>query len=153
MSKLQGQIAGLSILQNLGYLSDTEARQKMKTLTLKLMKEQRFSRMLRDRLQLRPGLLTLIEPETFVCRCEMVTAGQIEAAIKEGARDLRGIKLRTRCGMGACQGRYCESNVRALVAAATNASPESVGQMTVRPPLISLQIQDLIAKTETETTR
>ena len=45
----------------------------------------------------------------IVCRCETVTEGEIVAAIHRNppARDLDGVKRRTRTGMGRCQGGFC----------------------------------------------
>jgi len=42
----------------------------------------------------------------IVCRCENVTEAEIVEAIKRGARTMDGIKYRTRCGMGRCQGAF-----------------------------------------------
>ncbi len=44
-----------------------------------------------------------------VCRCEEVTKAEIVDAIRTnpGARDVDGIKRRTRSGMGRCQGGFC----------------------------------------------
>lgn len=44
-----------------------------------------------------------------VCRCETVTEGEIIEAIRSNppARDLDGIKRRTRAQMGRCQGGFC----------------------------------------------
>ncbi len=44
-----------------------------------------------------------------ICRCEMVTEGEILDAIHRplGARTLDGIKRRTRAGMGRCQAGFC----------------------------------------------
>ncbi len=42
-----------------------------------------------------------------VCRCENVTAADLEEAIEHGASDYRSAKLWTRAGMGICQGRTC----------------------------------------------
>lgn len=49
----------------------------------------------------------------IVCRCESVTEGEIRAAIRArvGARTLDGVKRRTRCGMGRCQGGFCTSRI------------------------------------------
>ena len=45
----------------------------------------------------------------IVCRCEMVTEGEIVDAIRRplGARSLDGVKRRTRAGMGRCQSGFC----------------------------------------------
>lgn len=47
------------------------------------------------------------EDDILVCRCEEVTLGEIKKAIADGARTVTGVKLRTRAGMGLCQGRTC----------------------------------------------
>jgi glycerol-3-phosphate dehydrogenase len=45
----------------------------------------------------------------MVCRCEHVTRAEVEAALANpfGVRTMDGIKRRTRCGMGRCQGGFC----------------------------------------------
>jgi len=52
----------------------------------------------------------------IVCHCELVTGGEIEAALGGPlpAGDLGGLKRRTRCLMGRCQGFYCSAKVAAL---------------------------------------
>jgi len=52
----------------------------------------------------------------IVCRCEQVTEGEIVDATKRGARTMDGIKYRTRCGMGRCQGGFCGPRVAAILA-------------------------------------
>lgn len=54
----------------------------------------------------------------IICRCETVTEGEIIAAIRRplGARDLDGVKRRTRAGMGRCQGGFCSPRVMELLA-------------------------------------
>lgn len=53
--------------------------------------------------------------EIYVCRCEEVTVADIEAAIAEGADSLRAIKVRTRAGMGVCQGMTCQKNIERML--------------------------------------
>ena len=45
----------------------------------------------------------------IICRCEMVTEGEIIDSIRRplGARSLDGVKRRTRAGMGRCQSGFC----------------------------------------------
>jgi glycerol-3-phosphate dehydrogenase len=51
-----------------------------------------------------------------VCRCELVTEGEIDDAIARGARTLDGLKFRTRAGMGRCQGGFCAARCMDLLA-------------------------------------
>ena len=54
----------------------------------------------------------------IVCHCELVTRNEIEAAFNGPlpAGDLGGLKRRTRCMMGRCQGFYCTWRVAELAA-------------------------------------
>lgn len=54
----------------------------------------------------------------IVCRCEGVSEGEILAAIRNNppARDMDGVKRRTRSGMGRCQGGFCGPYVMQLLA-------------------------------------
>ena len=54
----------------------------------------------------------------IVCRCELVTEGEVLDAIARGATTLDGVKLRTRAGMGRCQGGFCTTRCLALLARA-----------------------------------
>jgi glycerol-3-phosphate dehydrogenase len=54
----------------------------------------------------------------IVCHCEMVTQADIEAALGGPlpAASLGGLKRRTRCMMGRCQGFYCTRRVMEIAA-------------------------------------
>ncbi len=58
----------------------------------------------------------------IVCRCETITEGEILDAIHApaGARDVDGVKRRTRAGMGRCQGGFCGSKVVEILARELN---------------------------------
>jgi len=52
----------------------------------------------------------------LICRCEQVTEGEIEEAIRRGADTIDGVKHVTRAGMGRCQGGFCGVPVLNLLA-------------------------------------
>lgn len=54
----------------------------------------------------------------IICRCEMVTEGEIIDAIRRplGAKSLDGVKRRTRAGMGRCQSGFCSPRVMEILA-------------------------------------
>ncbi len=64
----------------------------------------------------------------IVCRCEQITEGEILAAIRENppAKDIDGVKRRTRAGMGRCQGGFCQPYVAELIAREENIPLEKV---------------------------
>jgi glycerol-3-phosphate dehydrogenase len=53
-----------------------------------------------------------------ICRCEVVSEAEIVEAITRfpGARDLDGIKRRTRAGMGRCQMGFCTPKIMEILA-------------------------------------
>lgn len=62
----------------------------------------------------------LADPDygTITCRCEGVSEAEIRQAIRGpvGAVTIDGVKRRVRAGMGRCQGAYCSSRVRKILA-------------------------------------
>lgn len=54
----------------------------------------------------------------IVCRCEMVTEGEIIDAVRRplGAKSLDGVKRRTRAGMGRCQAGFCSPRTMEILA-------------------------------------
>ena len=53
-----------------------------------------------------------------ICRCELVTEGEIMDAIHRplGATTVDGVKRRTRAGMGRCQSGFCAPKVVEILA-------------------------------------
>ena len=64
----------------------------------------------------------------IICRCETVSEGEILDAIRSNppARDIDGVKRRTRSGMGRCQGGFCGPYVMELIAKERNMAFEDV---------------------------
>lgn len=54
----------------------------------------------------------------IICRCEMVTEGEIIDAVRRplGAKSLDGVKRRTRAGMGRCQAGFCSPRTMEILA-------------------------------------
>jgi glycerol-3-phosphate dehydrogenase len=62
----------------------------------------------------------------IICRCETVTEAEVVAAIRNGARTIDGIKLRTRAGMGRCQAGFCLHHVMRIMARELNVPEETL---------------------------
>ena len=75
-----------------------------------------------------------LDDDVLVCRCEEVTAGDIRRAIRAGATDVTQVKLRTRAGMGLCQGRACELLVQQILSLELGVRQEETGYSTPRTP-------------------
>lgn len=65
------------------------------------------------------------EYSNVICRCEMITEGEILDAVYRplGAKSLDGVKRRTRAGMGRCQAGFCSPKVLEILAEAYKVSP------------------------------
>ena len=82
-----------------------------------------------------------IDDDVLVCRCEEVTAADIRKAIADGARDVTGVKLRTRAGMGLCQGRTCEVLVQAILRSVRQETLEDSLRRVIREELKAVPFQ------------
>lgn len=79
-----------------------------------------------------------------VCRCEEVDDTTVRAAMAAGDTTTREIKLRTRAGMGACQGRVCRTTIRRLLG---TSSVDDDSQWH-RPPVRLVTIDDILVAEE-----
>lgn len=64
----------------------------------------------------------------IICRCEMITEGEILDAIHRplGARSLDGVKRRTRAGMGRCQAGFCSPRTMEILARELHVGMEDI---------------------------
>jgi len=83
--------------------------------------------------------VTRIADDEIVCRCERVTAGEIRALIREGARDMNHIKGVTRAGMGACGGKTCANLVERLFRE-EGVSPQQITESVRRPLFVEVPL-------------
>lgn len=113
---LTGRIAGLVA---------AERRDRAQALFGARARGRAFAARLSAAFALRPELRTLAGTDTLVCRCEDVPCASL------GAGERRELKLRTRAGMGACQGRVCGPALDFLFGGARDHA---------RPPLVPVPL-------------
>lgn len=101
--------------------------------------------------QPRPNLYSL-SPDTLVCRCEAVTAGDIHQVLTEGCWDPNEIKAMTRCGMGPCQGRMCGGALAEITADFMKLEPHDLKSLSIRPPVRNISLAELAELSLLETT-
>ena len=121
----QGRLAALGIVGD-------EARAA--PIRRRLEQKRRFARALRRMHRVGRGIYELATPETVVCRCEEVTRGDLDRAI-DATTDVNVVKGFTRATMGLCQGRNCQRQVAALIAARHTRRIEDVPVATPRSPV------------------
>ncbi|WP_145032936.1 FAD/NAD(P)-dependent oxidoreductase [Pantoea ananatis] len=136
-----GDIAVLRILEQLQKGTGASQQALQKAMALR-NKEQRFRPFLEQMYP--PGLARApFSDNTLICRCEEVTAGELRAAVHDGAIGPAQAKAFTRCGMGACQGRTCGSIVSRFIAEEAQLDMNAVGSYRVRFPLKPMTLGDM----------
>ena len=79
--------------------------------------------------------------EAIVCRCEMITAGELRRTVSEkGACEVNRAKAFSRVGMGRCQGRYCSQAGAEVIAAAAGVAVQQVGRQRGQAPVKPLSM-------------
>lgn len=66
----------------------------------------------------------------MVCRCEQITEAEIRDAIRRpvGASSIGAVKMRTRAGMGRCQGGFCSTRVLEILCEELHKTPLEITQ-------------------------
>jgi NAD(P)H-nitrite reductase large subunit len=143
MALAQGTLAGLAAAAELGYAVAGELAAERARAQRDLARHRRFQAALWQ-LFAAPRLgLDLATPDTVVCRCEEISAGQIEAAVAEGCPSIGELKRTTRAGMGACQGRYCGPLLSTLMAERLGRAPDEELRFAPRVPLKPVAVADI----------
>jgi NADPH-dependent 2,4-dienoyl-CoA reductase/sulfur reductase-like enzyme len=139
-----GRVAGLAAAQRLGYVNNSQLAGQLAELAGRRQQLRRFGAMLNTLFAPRPGLNTIVTDETIICRCEEVLAGEVRAAVAQGASNLDALKTWTRVGQGPCQGRTCGPLLSRLIAQEVGCTAAKVGCFKVRPPLKPLPLGNLV---------
>jgi len=130
----EGHMAGLAVAGRFGRLAGREYARAVSRARGRLLHLAGFRRVMDELYRFGPGLYTLAERDTTLCRCEEVTAAEALEAVREGATHVNEVKAWTRVGMGRCQGRMCGPALAHLIARATGRPVTDAGVFTPRPP-------------------
>lgn len=143
-AQARGRLAALAVANALGRIDaaqrDAEAEPHVQAHTHALRGRRFLDVLYRpDDAFLRP------EGGTLVCRCEEVTADEVREAVRDGAAGLSAVKAATRCGMGACQGRFCLLTATELIAQERGVAPEQVAPPSIRFPIRPVTLAEVAA--------
>jgi NADPH-dependent 2,4-dienoyl-CoA reductase/sulfur reductase-like enzyme len=130
----EGQLSGLSAARDLERVTAAESAAIRRPILARLARMQPLRAALDAISAPRPGLDLPLDQDTVVCRCEEITAGERDAAIDAGGHRFRSLKVMTRLGMGACQGRFCWPATARRIAKRVGCSLHEVGPNSPRPP-------------------
>ncbi|MCD6579878.1 FAD-dependent oxidoreductase [bacterium] len=82
--------------------------------------------------------------DTVICRCNDITAKEINDAIDDGYTDFEELKRYLRVTMGPCQGRGCRHLVMGMIRSKTGKDVSKGSTGTRRPPESSLPFKAII---------
>lgn len=139
-----GVIAAVAVLRSLNYEVSADHEAELRRAMRERPRHRAFQSALWTLFGARRFSTQLATANTVICRCENVTLGDVEAAVKDGAASIGGIKQRTRLGMGPCQGRYCAAVTADFLAAQTGQSIDEFSYFAPRPPLKPVRIGDIV---------
>jgi NADPH-dependent 2,4-dienoyl-CoA reductase/sulfur reductase-like enzyme len=122
LSVLEGRIAGHAATNN---------KNEASRLFADRARYRKLAAAMQRAFRIRPELKDLPAEDTLVCRCEDIALGRIRKHTS-----WKAAKLRTRCGMGPCQGRICGPTAQFLFGWSIAAS---------RPPVFPARCSSLAA--------
>ncbi|WP_406247436.1 FAD-dependent oxidoreductase [Microbacterium sp. M] len=139
----EGELAAAAVAQDLGRTVD---RRRMQRHRRRLRRGRSFAIGMHRASPVPEEWSTWLTPQTVVCRCEEVSASEVEDAVCGlGADDARDVRVTARPGMGLCQGRVCGFALSKLVAAHTGdaAGAPSLESLTNRQIGVPVSLGDL----------
>jgi NADPH-dependent 2,4-dienoyl-CoA reductase/sulfur reductase-like enzyme len=135
VASLEGRLAGLVAARRLGAIGAAELTVLRKPIDAELKRLTSFRKALDSISRIRPGLNSLVDDETIVCRCEELRWKQIQESVAFGGTNFRTLKVQSRLGMGPCQGRFCWPATARLIAGNNSCHPQDLGPASPRPPI------------------
>ncbi len=142
VAALEGKLAALGILKELGLVVDAEAYKLAETLNAECTKYKAVRKVFKEISKNRTNYLSDGRHDTLVCACENVTLGEIDSAIERGIHDIKNLKMATRVSMGDCQGMRCGEFCRAYLEKKTG--HESVNELDVQFPISLITFEEMI---------
>lgn len=140
---LSGKIAALGYLIDINEISIEKAEKIANPIRKEINKLKKFQRTFDDFSDLKEGLMALPEKDTIVCRCEHVKKEAIDKAIEAGVEDMGALKIRTRIGMGNCQGKMCGNYCNEYLAQELGRSHEDIGWLKPRFPMAPIPFDSI----------
>jgi NADPH-dependent 2,4-dienoyl-CoA reductase/sulfur reductase-like enzyme len=135
-ARLSGRLTALTAAADFGVRPTVRARVLRRRIALVCAFAEALERRMRRR---QP---TDWPDKAIVCACEAVPAAAVREAAALGLEDLSSIKVVTRCGMGPCQGRYCEPLLCRLLEATGHAPRSPLRQRTLTRPVAAKEYAD-----------
>ena len=143
VAELEGNISGYNVAESLGYEIIPEYLKEKNLCKNKLQKLEKFQSNLWKLYKSNNNNLANLNKEVEICRCEGIKYSALNNALENGFTSMSELKLKTRIGMGPCQGRYCCQIVLDILKYNFDVQIKESDFFTSRIPFIPLNIENL----------
>ncbi|QIB64148.1 FAD-dependent oxidoreductase [Kineobactrum salinum] len=144
----EGVLATLGILLDRGIIDCAQATDLARPVRRRLTGLREFAAVLAG-IAMPPWSVfeQLLGDDTTLCKCQDISVGQFRELLQQHTTIVTAdsAKLRSRVGMGLCQGRYCGYFVTRILARHGNTSETAVGPFSARSPIKPVPIADILA--------
>ena len=144
VAELEGILSGYNVAESLGYDIKSEAFEEKKICKRKLRKLKTFQDNLWKLYKTNNNNLAFLDKDVEICRCECIKYSTLENALENGFTSISDLKLKTRVGMGPCQGRYCGQIVLDILKHNFGVKIKETDFFSPRIPFMPLNIENLI---------
>ena len=143
-AEAEGLLAAVAALAGLGIKASQALLDRAKQNLASRRRHQRFQKALWRLFELQSLVLSDVDEEAIVCRCENLSGAQLLKEITATDHvSMATLKRSTRAGMGRCQGRYCGPVISQMLAVANGHPTQEVDLWAPRPPIKPVSIHDL----------
>ena len=144
VAELEGILSGYNVAESLGYDIKSEAFEEKKICKRKLRKLKTFQDNLWKLYKTNNNNLAFLDKDIEICRCECIKYSTLENALENGFTSISDLKLKTRVGMGPCQGRYCGQIILDILKRNFGVKIKETDFFSPRIPFMPLNIENLI---------
>ena len=144
VAELEGILSGYNVAESLGYDIKSEAFEEKKICKRKLRKLKTFQDNLWKLYKTNNNNLAFLDKDVEICRCECIKYSTLENALENGFTSISDLKLKTRVGMGPCQGRYCGQIILDILKHNFGVKIKETDFFSPRIPFMPLNIENLI---------
>lgn len=138
----EGELAGVAVAMDLGMVTATTAATIARGPRRRLARRRALTLATHRLYAVGPGVYELPDPETIICRCEVVRLEAISRSV-ETTDDINVVKAETRAGMGLCQGKNCQRHIAAMISRRHRKPLAEVSLASPRPPVRPVPIRAL----------
>ena len=144
VAEIEGHLCGYNVADSLGYKIIPEYVEDKKDLEIKLKKLEKFQANLWKLYNSNSENSIPLEKDVEICRCEGVKYSSLASILENGYTSISELKLKSRIGMGPCQGRYCGQIVLDILKNNFGINIKETDFVAPRVPFMPINIENIL---------